>query len=303
MIAIRKSGSTMPSCRPGRMGVAMPVTKVMARSRIAFALAILVAGASCSGDAPAAQSSQTTEALPAAVLGMAGPLGGQSISYYAGDEAALGYLAVPEGEGPFPAVILIHEWNGLVDRVREVADALANEGYIALAADLYSGQVGTSADENRALMTEHLANPDAMIANLDAAARFLRERDDVTGRVGTLGWCFGGGVALSYALGGEKHEATAIFYGSLVTDPAVLASIDHEVYGSFAELDNGIPPETVNEFISALRAAGVKNDVHIYDEVNHGFWLRIDGDPELRTEPGLDAWQRLRSYLGRTLSD
>ena len=303
MTAIRKSGSTMLSCRAGRMGVAMPLTRVMARSRVAFALAILVAGASCSGDAPPAQSDQTTDALPAAVLGMAGPLGGHSISYYAGDEAALGYLAVPEGEGPFPAVILIHEWNGLVDRVREVADALANEGYVALAADLYSGEVGTSADENRALMTEHLANPDAMIANLDAAARFLRERDDVTGRVGTLGWCFGGGVALSYALGGEKHEATAIFYGSLVTDPEVLASIDHEVYGSFAEMDAGIPPETVNEFISALRAAGVENDVHIYDEVNHGFWLRIDGDPELRTEPGLDAWQRLRSYLGRTLSD
>jgi len=152
-------------------------------------------------------------------------------------------------------------------------------------------------------MSEHLAAPDAMIANLDAAARFLRERDDVTGRVGTMGWCFGGGVALTYALGGEDHEATAIFYGSLVTDPAVLASIDHEVYGSFAEMDNGIPPETVNEFVSALRAAGVDNDVHIYDEVNHGFWLRIDGDPELRTEAGLDAWQRLKRYLSRTLSD
>ena len=87
------------------------------------------------------------------------------------------------------------------------------------------------------------------------------------------------------------------------TDPAVLASIDHEVYGSFAEMDNGIPPEQVNEFVSALQSAGVENDVHVYDEVNHGFWLRIDGDPELLTEPGLDAWQRLREYLRRTLSD
>ena len=97
----------------------------------------------------------------------------------------------------------------------------------------------------------------------------------------------GGGVALPYALGGEQHGATAIFYGSLVTDPAVLASIDHEVYGSFAEMDNGMPPETVNEFVSALRAAGVENDVHIYDEVNHGFWLPFDGDPELRPSPRL----------------
>ena len=68
-------------------------------------------------------------------------------------------------------------------------------------------------------------------------------------------------------------------------------------------MDNGIPPEQVNEFVSALQSAGVENDVHVYDEVNHGFWLRIDGDPELLTEPGLDAWQRLREYLRRTLSD
>ncbi|HIF07754.1 MAG TPA: hypothetical protein EYQ64_12625 [Gemmatimonadetes bacterium] len=173
----------------------------------------------------------------------------------------------------------------------------------ALAADLYSGQVGSSPDENRSLMSEHLADPDAMIANLNAAARFLRERDDVTGRVGTMGWCFGGGVALTYALGGEDHEATAIFYGSLVTDPEILGSIDHEVYGSFAENDGGIPPEQVNEFVAALRAAGIDNDVHIDDEVNHGFWLRIDGNPELRSEPGLDAWRRLKGYLRRTLSD
>ena len=280
--------------------------EVIGQSRTAFAVAILIAGASCSGDAPSAQSSQSDQAaagLPAAVLGMAGPLGGESVSYFADDDATVGYLAVPEGAGPFPSLILIHEWNGLADRIREVADAMAAEGYVTLAADLYSGRTGSTPDENRSLMAEHLANPDQMIANLDAAARFLRERDDVTGRVGTLGWCFGGGVALSYALGGEAHEATAIFYGSLVTDPEILASIDHEVYGSFAEMDNGIPPEQVNEFISALRAAGVANDVHIYDEVNHGFWLRIDGNPELRTEPGLDAWQRLRSYLGRTLSD
>ena len=280
--------------------------EVMGRSRMAFALVILVAGASCSGDAPSARSSQSgqlADALPAAILGMAGPLGGQSVSYFADDDATVGYLAVPEGAGPFPSLILIHEWNGLADRVREVADAMAAEGYVTLAADLFSGQTGSTPDENRTLTAKTRENPDRVIANLDAAARFLRERDDVTGRVGTLGWCFGGGVALSYALGGEEHEATAIFYGSLVTDPAILASIDHEVYGSFAEMDTGIPPETVNEFVSALRAAGVDNDVHIYDEVNHGFWLRIDGNPELRTEAGLDAWQRLKSYLSRTLSD
>jgi carboxymethylenebutenolidase len=77
--------------------------------------------------------------------------------------------------------------------------------------------------------------------------------------------------------------------------------MDHEVYGTFAEQDGGIPPEQVRSFESALRSAGIDNDVHIYDDVNHGFWLRVDGNPELRSDPALDAWQRLKAYLDRSL--
>ena len=199
-------------------------------------------------------------------------------------------------------MVLIHEWNGLVDRVRQVADALADEGYVALAADMYSGQVGTNRDENMALMQVAQADPDRVIANLDAAVNYLRGRDDVTGKVAAMGWCFGGGVALSFALGGESHEGTAIFYGRLIEDPEVLASIDHPVYGTFAELDGGIPPDQVNRFAEALRTAGVENDIHIYDDVNHGFWLWVDRDPETAAAPAADAWTRLKAYLARVLS-
>jgi carboxymethylenebutenolidase len=199
-------------------------------------------------------------------------------------------------------VILIHEWNGLVDRLRQVADAMAAEGYVALAVDLYSGRVGTNRDENIALMQETQGNTEQTIANLDAAARFLRSRNDVTGKVASMGWCFGGGIALSYALGGKDHEGTAIFYGSLVTDPEVLGSIQHEVYGTFAEMDGGIPPEQVEEFVAALQSSGIENDVHVYDAVNHGFWLRVEENADLREAPALDAWRRLQAYLGRTLS-
>lgn len=240
--------------------------------------------------------------LPAAILGTAPAPRGEDLHYVAGDEATRGYLAVPEGEGPFPALVLIHEWNGLVDRVRQVADAMAQEGYVALAADLFQGRTGSNPDENRALMAEANADPNAVIANLNEAVNFLRARDDVTGAIGTMGWCFGGGIALSYALGGEHHDATAIFYGRLVTDPEVLAAIDHEVYGTFAEMDGGIPPDQVNQFVDALRAQGIENDVHIYDAVNHGFWLRVDDDPDLRTGPAQDAWNRLKAYLERTLA-
>lgn len=116
-----------------------------------------------------------------------------------------------------------------------------------------------------------------------------------------MGWCFGGGIALSFGLDGEDHEATAIFYGRLIEDPEVLARMDHEVYGTFASLDRGISTEQVEGFEAALRAAGVENDIHIYDEVDHGFWLRVDQDVEARSEAGLDAWERLKAYLERTL--
>lgn len=243
------------------------------------------------------------DTLPSAILGEAPAPSGEPAAYFPDDEATRGYLAVPEGEGPFPAVILIHEWNGLVDRIRQMADAMAAEGYVALAADMYSGRTGSNPQENRALVGETQRDPARMIANLDAAARFLRARDDVTGRIATMGWCYGGGVALSYAIGGDEHEGTAIFYGSLVTDPEILGSIHHEVYGTFAEMDGGIPPETVNEFVDALRSIGIDNDVHVYDAVNHGFWLRVDQDPDLREKPALDAWTRLKAYLRRALTD
>ncbi|MEJ2238201.1 MAG: dienelactone hydrolase family protein [Gemmatimonadales bacterium] len=242
-----------------------------------------------------------TSSIPDAILGEALPPQGQAVTYMEGDAETRGYLAVPEGDGPFPALILIHEWNGLADRVRQVADAFADEGYVALAADLYRGRTGSNRDENMALVQETQANMDMVIANLDAAQRFLRNRPDVTGKVGVMGWCFGGGIALSYALGGEQHDATAIFYGSLIEDPAELARLDHPVYGTFAEMDQGIPPDQVERFAAALDSIGIENDIHVYDAVNHGFWLRVDEDRELREAPATDAWSRLQRFLAQTI--
>ena len=241
------------------------------------------------------------EELPPAIVGEGGALQGVPLQYVEGDTLTTGYLAVPEGEGPFPALVIIHEWNGLVDRVRQVADDLAAEGYVTLAADLYQGRTGSNPEENRALVGEARSDMPAVIDNLNAAVTYLRSRPDVTGRVGAMGWCFGGGIALSYGLDGQNHEATAIFYGNLVQDPEVLAGMDHEVYGTFAREDQGIPPADVQAFESALESAGIEHDIHIYDDVNHGFWLHVDQAVDTRAEPALDAWQRLKAYLERTL--
>ena len=239
--------------------------------------------------------------MPAAILGNGGELEGMDVNYVAGDAETTGYLAVPEGDGPFPALIIIHEWNGLVDRIRQVADDFAAEGYVTLAADLYAGRTGSNPEENMALVQESMADMPGVVANLNAAMSYLKARPDVTGRVGAMGWCFGGGIALSFGLDGENHQATAIFYGRLVDDPEVLAGMDHEVYGTFGRLDGSPAPEQVEAFEAALRAAGIENDLHIYDDVDHGFWLRVDGDVETRSAAGLDAWERLKAYLDRTL--
>jgi len=239
--------------------------------------------------------------LPSAIVGEGGPLGGVDVSYVPGDSTTVGYLAVPEGPGPFPALVIVHEWNGLVDRIRQVADDFAAEGYVTLAADLFQGRTGQNPEENMALVQETMADMPGVVENLNAAVRLLKERPDVTGRVGAMGWCFGGGIALSFGLSGEEHDATAIFYGRLVDDPDVLRSMDHEVYGTFARLDQGPAPEEVEAFEEALDAVGLDHDLHIYDAVNHGFWLRVDQDPEVREAPALDAWNRLKAYLDRTL--
>lgn len=269
-------------------------------ARLIITLVLLIAALSLEATVPRAVTE--TGVLPAAIIGKAGALQGENVAYFQADPKAMGYLAVPEGQGPFPAVILIHEWNGLVPRVKETADAFAAEGYVALAADLYSGRLGSNPEENMALVRETLAQPDQLIANLNAAVQLLKGRNDATGKVATIGWCYGGGVALSFAMGGEHHDGTAIFYGRLLDDPEQMKHIHHEIYGTFAKNDQNIPVDSVNKFVATLRSIGIRNDVHIYDAVNHGFWLHVDSDPATNTGPAIDAWDRLRAYLKRTLA-
>lgn len=244
----------------------------------------------------------TPDQLPAAILGHGGALQGQDLHYFDKNKNTRGYLAIPSAAEKKGAVILIHEWNGLTDRVRKVADSFAAEGYVALAADLYAGRTGSNREENMKLVRESYANQKEMIQNLEAAASYLKSRADVNGKVAAIGWCYGGGVALSYALGSSNHEGTAIFYGRLLDDPEKLKSIHHEILGTFAGLDKSITRKHVDNFVKALRIAGVPNDVHIYNDVQHGFWLHVDRDPKANKDPALHAWNRLKAYLKRTLT-
>ncbi|MCH7495910.1 MAG: dienelactone hydrolase family protein [Candidatus Marinimicrobia bacterium] len=271
--------------------------------KIIFPLGIILLILSFSGSSINQDTNKINDELPSAVLGTAPEPGGSIVNYFPEDPNTSGYLTLPEGSGKKPGLIIVHEWDGLKRRVRQMADALADEGYVVLAADMYGGRTGSNRDENVALMNETRADPDKLVRNLDAAAKFLRERDDVIGdKIGTMGWCYGGGVVLTYAIGGENHAATAIFYGSLISDPKELKRIGHDVLGIFAENDRGIPPSDVREFEKALRKAGIPNEIHIYDDVGHGFFLWVDRDPGNRAAAA-DAWKRLKNFLSRTLGE
>ncbi len=201
--------------------------------------------------------------------------------FFVDHPATTDYLATPTEVPNKGEVILIQEWNGLTRRIKETADAFAAVGYVALAADLYSGRIGLNRDENMALVQATMQAPDQIIRNLNAALATLKARPDVPGQVATTGWCYGGSIALSFALGDGTCDSTAIFYGRLLNDPEVLKQVQHEVYGSFAGLDRGPSVEQVSAFVTDLRTACIDNDIHIYPDMQHGFWLHVDHDLDL----------------------
>src|SRR5579884_2534692 len=156
----------------------------------------------------------------------------KEVSYKSGDESVKGILYTPEGKGPFPGIIVIHEWFGLNDWVKEQATKLADQGYVTLAIDLYRGKVASNTSEAHELMRgvpEDRANRD-----LQAAFQYLSSRPDVKeDKIGAIGWCMGGGYALDVALLEPKLAADVINYGSLVSDPNEIKKINARVLGLF----------------------------------------------------------------------
>jgi carboxymethylenebutenolidase len=183
-----------------------------------------------------------------------------------------GYLARPAGsDAPAPGVIVIHEWWGLNDNIRSMARLLAAEGYAALAVDLYEGDVASDAGEARRLMGRSLDRTEAGQQNLSQALRYLQKTAGVT-RIGTIGWCFGGGWSLGAALANpDDVDATVIYYGRLVTDPKQLAALRAPILGLFGAEDRGIPVASVREFEAALASLGKPAEIHVYEGANHAF--------------------------------
>lgn len=226
--------------------------------------------------------------------------GEEKVTFGSGEEQASGVLVRPEGKGPFPAVIVIQEWWGLNEWVKEQARALAKEGYVALAVDLYRGKVTDKPEEAHQFMSG--LPPDQALRDLKAAFAYLAGRKDVRkDRIGSIGWCMGGRYSLVLATEEPTLAAAVVYYGAPPTDAAVIARIKAPVQGNFGAEDKGPSPEQVRAFEAAMKKAGKAADLKIYDGAGHAF--ANVGNPwgGYREAAANDAWARTTSFFAKHL--
>ena len=223
----------------------------------------------------------------------------KEVTYKSGDDIVKGILYTPEGKGPFPGIVVIHEWWGLNDWVKEQASRLADQGYVTLAVDLYRGKVATTADEAHEIMRG--VPQDRADRDLDAAFHYLQSQPNVKkNRIGAIGWCMGGGYALDLALEEPELASVVINYGHLATDPSALKKINAPILGIFGAQDRGIPPEDVKKFEQTLKQMGKKIDVTIYPDAGHGFQNPVNG-PGYKPADTADAWKKITDFFASTL--
>ena len=224
---------------------------------------------------------------------------GKSVSYKSGDETVQAILYTPAGKGPFPALIVIHEWWGLNDWVKDQASKLADQGYVALAIDLYRGKVATTPDMAHEIMRG--VPEDRAKRDLHAAFEFLAAQPNVRkNRIGSIGWCMGGGYSLDVALQEPTLAATVINYGHLATDTDALKKINAPILGLFGGQDRGITPADVNQFKATMDQLGKKIEIKIYDDAGHAFENPNNKDG-YRAADAADAWKRTVDFLAATL--
>lgn len=224
----------------------------------------------------------------------------KQVSYKSGDETVNAIMYTPEGKGPFPALVVIHEWYGLNDWVKQQAQKLADQGYVTLAIDLYRGKVAANSDEAHELMRG--VPEDRARRDLLAAFDYLAAQPNVKPtNIGTIGWCMGGGYALDLALEQPKLKAAVINYGHLATDPAQMAKINAAILGLFGGKDRGIPPDSVNAFQDQMKKLGKNIETHIYPDAGHAFENDINNKTGYRADDAKDAWNRTVVFLEANL--
>jgi len=217
-----------------------------------------------------------------------------------GDELVYGYFVFPSDMvEPLAAIIVIHEWWGLNDNIRAMADRLAAEGYIVLAIDLFGGKIATSADEARQSVLSTIEDSEPASENIRQAYDFLSTAAGAP-RIGSLGWGFGGGWSLNTAmLFPDQLDAAVIYYGQVTDDEELLRPINAPILGLFGAKDSGISVETLQQFEAALEHLRKSHEIHVFPGVDHEF-----ANPTGNTynaDVAADAWEKTLKFLNYNL--
>ena len=225
---------------------------------------------------------------------------GTTVSLKSGNETIQAYLALPRGlPKEAPAIVVVQEWMGLTDWVKLVADRFADQGYVAIAPDLYRGKVATDPQMAHELMR---GLPDARARqDILAAAAYLEKRQDLDPEhVGVIGFCMGGRLAQLAALDKGPFDAVVMCYGSPETNPSRLKTIKGPLLGIYGAEDRGIGPDQTGPLQVALKKWGKPGSaVHVYPGVGHAF-LRDPGSPAGEEQAKL-AWAEIDRFLATNL--
>lgn len=218
-----------------------------------------------------------------------------NVTYQSGKDTVSAYMAMPEGSGKHPALIVIHEWWGLRDWIRRDARDLALHGYVALAIDLYRGQITDNPKEAYKLM---LSVPkERAVTDLKAAFDYLSGMKEVNpSKIGVIGWCMGGSYSYIAAVNLPKLAACVINYGNVGTTKSEVEPINCPVLCNFAEKDMTYTAKMGKAFVAAMKADGKTAVFHEYAGVNHAFMN--PNNPGVYDEAQAKlAWKRIYSFF------
>ena len=202
-----------------------------------------------------------------------------------------GFLARPQGDGPFPGVIVIQEWWGLNDNIKDIAQRFANEGFAAFAPDLYHGRVTREPDQAQKMMMQ-LDMPLAA-KELVMATEYLAGQKYIDGRsIGATGFCMGGGLAMTLACKTPLVKAVAPFYGFPPDPIDQVEAVAGPMLLIFAENDAWITADARNRLTEALTRHGKQFEEKVYPGTHHGFFRDVDNDQH-HPSASKDAWERV----------
>lgn len=236
----------------------------------------------------------------AALVALPAAAAEEMVKFKSGADEGSGLLVTPAGQGPSPAVVVIQEWWGLNDWVKDQARALAKEGYVALAVDLYRGKLATNQEDAHQLM---MGMPDdRAMSDLKGAFAYLAGRADVRkDRIGSVGWCMGGKYSLKLAVAEPTLAAAVVYYGAPPTTAADIAAIKAPILGNFGGADEGPHPDQVKAFEAALKAAGKSADIKLYPGAGHAFANVNNPWGGYREAAAKDAWARTTAFFAAQL--